>query len=199
MFAHLSEMALHEPPRSLLAPGSDWPARSSSDDQPMSAAAAGYYRSATSLLLTPWHSARQAPAARRAAQSTRQTDLGSPDCAAPRRQSPHPAATPASCRNLARHAANTAQHQNARRSPRRGRKCERAERMHTPGQFGPPAISAFAPLSTKRERSQIGTGNGVRTGELPIRVDQFLAIRAEKLWPEPRSWGSGDVACQQPV
>ena len=55
--------------------------------------------------------------------------------------------------------------------------------MHTPGQFGPPAISAFAPLCTKRERSQIGTGNRVRTGELPIRVDQFLAIRAEKLWP----------------
>ena len=53
--------------------------------------------------------------------------------------------------------------------------------MHTPGQFGPPAIFAFAPLCTKRERSQIGTGNRVRTGELPIRVDQFLAIRAEKL------------------
>jgi hypothetical protein len=57
--------------------------------------------------------------------------------------------------------------------------------MHTPGQFGPPAIFAFAPLCTKRERSQIGTGNRVRTGELPIRVDQFLAIRSEKLWPEP--------------
>ena len=57
--------------------------------------------------------------------------------------------------------------------------------MHTPGQFGPPAISAFAPLCTERERSQIGTGNRVRTGEFPIRVDQFLAIRAEKLWPEP--------------
>src|SRR6516225_11939440 len=28
-----------------------------------------------------------------------------------------------------------------------------SERMHTPGQFGPPAISAFAPLCTKRERS----------------------------------------------
>src|SRR6516162_1395063 len=52
-----------------------------------------------------------------------------------------------------------------------------SERMHTPGQFGPPAISAFAPLCTKRERSQIGTGNRVRTGELPIQVDQFLAIR----------------------
>src|ERR1700757_2171647 len=58
--------------------------------------------------------------------------------------------------------------------------CER-ERMHTPGQFGPAAVSAFAPLCTKRERSQIGTGNRVRTGELPIRVDQFLAILAEKL------------------
>src|SRR6516165_5588529 len=58
-----------------------------------------------------------------------------------------------------------------------------SERMHTTGQFGP--ISAFAPLCTKRERSQIGTGNRVRTGELPIRVDQFLAIRAEKLWPDP--------------
>ena len=57
--------------------------------------------------------------------------------------------------------------------------------MHTPGQFGTPAISAFAPLCNKRERSQIGTGNRVRTGELPIRVDQFLAIGAEKLWPEP--------------
>ena len=42
-------------------------------------------------------------------------------------------------------------------------------------------MSAFAPLCTRRERSQIGTGNRVRTGELPIRVDQFLAIRAEKL------------------
>ena len=47
--------------------------------------------------------------------------------------------------------------------------------MHTPGQFGPPAISAFAPLCTKRERSQIGTGNRVRTGELPIRVDKFFS------------------------
>jgi hypothetical protein len=53
--------------------------------------------------------------------------------------------------------------------------------MHAPGQFGSPAMSAFAPLCTRRERSQIGTGNRVRTGELPIRVDQFLAIRAEKL------------------
>src|SRR6516165_6618710 len=60
-----------------------------------------------------------------------------------------------------------------------------SERTHTPGQLGPPAISTFAPLCTKRERSQIGTGNRVRTGELPIRVDQFLTIRAEKLWPEP--------------
>src|SRR5215469_312680 len=65
-----------------------------------------------------------------------------------------------------------------------------SERMHTPGQFGPPAISAFAPLCTKRERSQIGTGNRVRTGEFPIRVDQFLAIRAEKLWPEPSAENS---------
>src|SRR5215471_611216 len=61
-----------------------------------------------------------------------------------------------------------------------------SERMHTPGQFGPPAISAFAPLCTKRERLQIGTGNRVRTGELPIRGDQFLAIRAEKLSPTVR-------------
>ena len=77
-----------------------------------------------------------------------------------------------------------------------------SERMHTPGQFGPPAISAFAPLCTKRERSQIGTGNRVRTGEFPIRVDQFLAIRAEKLWPEPSaeiSTPKKTTPCQRPT
>src|SRR6516225_5037220 len=75
-----------------------------------------------------------------------------------------------------------------------------SERMHTPGQSGPPAISAFAPLCTKRELSQIGTGNRVRTGELRHPLGSKIADRhiaglgnqlAHQLPPHPRA-AAGD-------